>query len=135
MTQMTVRNPDFEAKVRSSFAGQGLMEHLGATMTRVEPGFVEIEAPFRDELSQQQGFFHGGGTTALVDSACGYAALTLMSADSEVLTIELKVNLSRLPMGTGSSPAAAWSAPGARSRCAMAMRMPSGPRARSTAPP
>ena len=93
MTQLTVRNPEYEAKVRTSFAGQGLMEHLGASMTRVEPGLVEIEAPFRDELSQQQGFFHGGGTTALVDSACGYAALTLMTATSEVLTIELKINL------------------------------------------
>ncbi len=93
MSQFTVRNPDFEAVVRGSFAQQGLMTHLGATMGAVEPGSVEIEVPFRPELTQQQGFFHGAVTTAIVDTACGYSALTLMPAGSEVLTVEFKVNL------------------------------------------
>jgi len=71
MTEPVARNPDFEAVVRASFARQGLMAHLGARLTRVEVGRVEIEVPFRDELSQQQGLFHGGVTTAIADSAGG----------------------------------------------------------------
>lgn len=89
----TARNPDFEATVRASFASQGLMTHFGASLTRVEPGAVDIEVGFRDELSQQHDYFHGAVTTAIVDSSCGYAALTLMSPESEVLTVELKINL------------------------------------------
>ncbi len=93
MPDFVVRNPDFEQVVRHSFAQQGLMAHLGATLGRVEPGLVEIELPFRDELTQQQGYFHGAATTAVVDTACGYSALTLMPAGSEVLTVEFKMNL------------------------------------------
>lgn len=93
MTTPTVRNPDYEALVRGSFAQQGLMTNFGAELTRVEPGRVEIEVPFRDDLTQQQAFFHGGVTTAIVDTACGYAALTLMPAGSEVLSVEFKINL------------------------------------------
>ncbi len=91
MTQ--VRNPDFQAVVTDSFAQQGLMAHLGAELTRVEPGEVQIEVAFREQLSQQQGFFHGAVTSAITDSACGYSALTLMPVGSEVLTVEFKVNL------------------------------------------
>jgi len=90
---MVARNPGYEHLVRSSFAQQGLMTYYGAVLTRVEPGAVEIEVPFRAELTQQQGFFHGGVTTAIVDTACGYSALTLMPAGSEVLTVEFKINL------------------------------------------
>lgn len=93
MTESTVRNPDFAQVVRDSFARQGLMGHLGAELTGVEPGRVEISAPYRPELTQQHGFFHGGVTTTLADSACGYAALTLMAAGSEVLSVEFKINL------------------------------------------
>jgi len=93
MTDPAVRNPDFEAVVRGSFAQQGLMSHLGARIARVEPGHVEIEVPYRDELTQQQGFFHGGVTTAIADSACGYSALTLMAPGCEVLSVEFKINL------------------------------------------
>ncbi len=93
MSQHTVRNPDFESVVRGSFAQQGLMTHFGATMTRCEPGFVEIEVPYGPHLTQQQGFFHGGVTTAIVDTSCGYSALTLMPKGSEVLTVEFKINL------------------------------------------
>jgi uncharacterized protein (TIGR00369 family) len=88
-----VRNEAYESLVRSSFASQGLMTHLGAVITTVEPGHVEIEVPFRPELTQQHGLFHGGVTTAIVDSACGYSALTLMAPGSEVLTVEFKINL------------------------------------------
>ncbi|MEI2774663.1 MAG: PaaI family thioesterase [Tetrasphaera sp.] len=93
MSGFTARNPDFESVVRGSFAKQGLMTHFGSSMTRCEPGFVEIEVPYAAHLTQQQGFFHGGVTTSIVDTACGYAALTLMPAGSEVLTVEFKINL------------------------------------------
>lgn len=62
-------------------------------MTRVDAGEVEIELPFRDDLSQQHGFIHAGIITTILDSACGYAALTLMPEDAAVLTVEFKVNL------------------------------------------
>ena len=69
------------------------MTHLGARLVAVAPGVVEIELPVADELSQQHGFLHAGALLATLDSACGYAALTLMPAGAEVLTIELKTNL------------------------------------------
>jgi len=90
---MFVRNPSYETIVRASFAKQGLMPHYGAALTRVDPGVVEIALPFRSELSQQNGFFHAGVTSAVADTACGYAALTLMPAGSDVLTVEFKINL------------------------------------------
>lgn len=93
MTSRIIRNPDFASTVRGSFAQQGLMAHIGAQMTRVEPGQVEIEVPFRAELTQQHGFFHGGITAAIADSACGYSALTLMAPGYEVLSVEFKINL------------------------------------------
>ena len=93
MTGMIPSNADFAAVVRSSFGRQGLMTLYGARLVRVDPGSVEIEVPFRAELSQQQGLFHGGVTAAVADTACGYAALTLMPAGSEVLTINFGINL------------------------------------------
>ena len=93
MNDHIVRDPDFDAVVRGSFAQQGLMSHLGAQLANVEPGHVEIEVSFRDELTQQHGRFHAGVTAAIADSACGYSALTLMPPGSEVLSIEYKINL------------------------------------------
>lgn len=93
MTHFAVRNESYDAVVRSSFDAQGLMRHLGAGLARVEPGLVEITVPFRPEVTQQHGFFHAGVTSSIVDSACGYSALTLMPAGSEVLTVEFKINL------------------------------------------
>ncbi len=87
------RNPDFEARVRGSFARQNAMGLIGARMTRVEPGRVEIELPVRDDLGQQHGFVHGGIVGMIADSAGGYAAFTLMPADASVLTVEYKVNM------------------------------------------
>jgi uncharacterized protein (TIGR00369 family) len=80
-------------RVRESFERQGLMRHLGASMTRVEAGEVRIQMPYRPELTQQHGYFHAGATSAIADSAGGYAGFTLFPAGSAVLTVEFKVNL------------------------------------------
>ncbi|MFG1222895.1 PaaI family thioesterase [Xanthobacter wiegelii] len=84
---------DVEQRIRGSFQRQGLMAHLGATISEVRHGLVTIRMPFRPELSQQHGYFHAGGTSAIADSAGGYAGFTLFPEDSSVLTVELKVNL------------------------------------------
>lgn len=91
---------DYGARVRDSFAQQAFMALLGATLDRVEPGAVDISITFRQDLTQQHGYLHAAVTTAIADSACGYAALTLMPGGSEVLTIEYKVNLLRPALGT-----------------------------------
>jgi uncharacterized protein (TIGR00369 family) len=86
-------DPDFERRVHASFARQRAMATLGASLSHVAPGEIDIVLPFRADLSQQHGFLHAGITTTIVDTACGYAALTLMPAGAAVLTIEFKVNL------------------------------------------
>ena len=92
MRKFEPRDPDFEAKVRESFGKQTAMQSLGALIGRVEPGEVEIEMPYRADFTQQNGFVHGGIVTAIVDSACGYAALSLSAPGTSVLTVEYKVN-------------------------------------------
>ena len=87
-----VSDPEFETRVRMSFARQGLNQMMGAMLGRVAAGNVEIEVPFTPGVSQQHGFFHGGVMGPIGDSACGYAAMTLTPTDAEVLTIEYKVN-------------------------------------------
>lgn len=84
---------DFEARVRASFSRQKVMQTIGAELTRVLPGIVEIELPFSDSLCQQHGFVHAGILSTALDSACGFAAFSLMPADAAVLTIEFKINL------------------------------------------
>jgi len=86
-------NPDFEQRVRASFARQAAMALIGATMTRVEPGRCAIELPVREDLTQQHKFVHGGVVGMIADSAGGYAAFTLMPADASVLTVEYKINM------------------------------------------
>ncbi|GFG82605.1 PaaI family thioesterase [Mycobacterium paragordonae] len=93
MSAYLPRNPDYRQQVRESFALQGFMSTLGATLHSIEPGMVEIEVPFSPGLTQQDGFLHAGVSIAVLDSACGYSALTLMTRESRVLTVELKVNL------------------------------------------
>lgn len=93
MAQFEAQDPDFERRVRESFARQRVMETMGATLLRVAPGEVEIVLPFSEALTQQHGFLHAGVVTTIVDSACGYAALSLMPAGAGVLTIEFKLNL------------------------------------------
>ena len=83
----------FESRVRASFARQRLMETIGARILSVAPGEVVIELPFRDDLTQQHGYLHAGIVTSIVDTACGYAALTLMQEDADVLSVEYKINL------------------------------------------
>ena len=87
------RDPDFERRVRASFARQAAMRMLGVTMERVIPGEVELALPFRADLTQQHGFLHAGIVAAVVDSACGYAALSLMEPGVAVLSVEFKVQL------------------------------------------
>jgi uncharacterized protein (TIGR00369 family) len=94
------QDPQFEARVRASFTQQQVMTTLQATMTRVAPGEVDIEMPFRQDLTQQHGYLHAGIITTIVDSACGYAAYSLMSAQAEVLTVEYKVNFLAPARGT-----------------------------------
>jgi uncharacterized protein (TIGR00369 family) len=86
-------DPAWERRVRASFARQGAMALLGATIEELAPGTCVVGAEYRPELSQQHGFFHAGVTGALADSAGGYAALTLFPRDSDVLTVEFKINL------------------------------------------
>jgi uncharacterized protein (TIGR00369 family) len=83
----------FEDRVRDSFAEQDFLNTLGASIGRIQPGEVEIQAPFEKKLTQQDGFLHAGVVTALVDTACGYAAYSLMPAGPRVLSVEFKINM------------------------------------------
>ena len=91
----TFEPPDlnFESRVRASFARQSLMQTIGAGLARVSAGEVEIELPFRADLTQQHGYLHAGVVTSIVDSACGYAALTLTPTSADVVSVEYKINL------------------------------------------
>ena len=79
-------------RIQASFVRQGMMQHLGARLVRVEPGICVVALPYSDRVTQQQGGFHGGAMGALADIAGGYAALTTVSEDSEVTTVEYKIN-------------------------------------------
>ena len=87
------QDPAFAERVRASFAKQGAMHTIGATLAEIAAGRVVIALPWRQELTQQHGFLHAGIVATALDSACGYAASTLMPADAGVLTIEYKINL------------------------------------------
>jgi uncharacterized protein (TIGR00369 family) len=93
MNDFTPANPNFETFVRTSFRRQGFMTHLGAALTSVAPGRVEIRVPFDRRLSQQHGFFHGGVMASVADVAAGYAGNSLMAAEDSVLTVEFKINI------------------------------------------
>jgi uncharacterized protein (TIGR00369 family) len=84
---------DFEARLRASFERQKMMSTIGAELTLVTPGIIEIEMPFSPDLTQQHGFLHAGVISTALDTACGYAAFSLLPASATVLTIEFKVNL------------------------------------------
>jgi len=88
-----MRDPDFEQRVRDSFARQQFMATLGATLELVRPGEAFIALPFSKALTQQHGFLHAGVVTSVMDSACGYAALSLMEPGTGVMSVEFKVNL------------------------------------------
>jgi uncharacterized protein (TIGR00369 family) len=87
------RDPDYATRVRQSFARQAAMRLIGARLVELRPGYCSIELACRDELTQQHGYIHAGMVSAIVDSAGGYAGFTLFPADSDVLTVEFKVNL------------------------------------------
>ena len=80
-------------RIRDSFARQGLMSLLGAELDQIKAGLVTIRLPFRQELTQQHGYFHAGGTASIADSAGGYAGFTLFPENTSVLTVEFKLNL------------------------------------------
>ena len=89
---MEYRNPDAVARMRADFDRQGAMASMGITVGDVAPGRVVLEMPFNAAFSQHHGFVHAGVITTAMDSACGFAAFTLMEADAEVLTVEFKCN-------------------------------------------
>jgi uncharacterized protein (TIGR00369 family) len=93
MSHHAARDPNFEARVRGSFDRQRFMTTIGARLARVAPGEVDVELAMRDDLTQQHGYLHAGVLAAAADSACGYAALSLMPEGTAVLSIEFKINL------------------------------------------
>jgi len=92
-------DPDYVERIRGSFGRQRVLATIGAELVRVEPGLVEIEMAFREDLTQQHGYLHAGISTTIADSAGGFAAYTLMPASSSILAVEFKVNLVRPARG------------------------------------
>ena len=86
------KDPAFRKRVRSSFDRQQCMSTLGIEMSRIEPGMIELTMPYAEHYTQQHGFIHAGIVSTALDSACGYAAFSLMPSDAAVLTVEYKVN-------------------------------------------
>jgi uncharacterized protein (TIGR00369 family) len=99
MNSFEHQDAEYESRVRESFARQPVMRLIGANLQRVEPGAVDIALPYREDLTQQNGYMHAGILTTVADSACGYAAYTLMPARADVLSVEFKMNLLRPAMG------------------------------------
>lgn len=86
-------SPEIQERITTSFVRQRLMTHLGARLTHIGPGRVHILLPYRPEVTQQDGYIHAGATSAIADSAGGYAALTCFPANTSVLSVEYKINL------------------------------------------
>lgn len=93
MAGFTIRDPAFRDKVRTSFDSQTFMRTLGVRMKELEPGRCVLEMPTRPDLCQQNGFVHAGATTAIADTAAGYAAFSLTEPGANILTVEFKMNL------------------------------------------
>ena len=87
------KDPNFKDRVRASFAQQSAMRTLGVEIARLEPGEVELSMPYSPSFTQQNGYIHAGIITTALDSACGYAAFSLMPPDAAVLTVEFKTTL------------------------------------------
>lgn len=92
MTEFTPGSPDYQDRIRAAFAAQGFMDLIGAELGAVRPGFVEIRVPYRDDLCQHDGVFHGGLIGTLCDNAAGAASGTLAPPGGMVLTVEYKIN-------------------------------------------
>ena len=86
-------DPRYAERCRASFARQQAMALIGARMASIEPGRCEIELPFRADLTQQKGYLHGGIVGMIADTACGYAAYSLMPASASLVTVEYKINI------------------------------------------
>jgi len=86
-------DPNFAVRIRASFGRQQAMGLIGASLTVIEPGQVEVALPYRGDLTQQKGFIHGGIIGMIADTACGYAAYSLMPADCSLVTVEYKINI------------------------------------------
>ena len=97
---MTPPDPDFASRIRESFGRQKAMTLIGAALGRVDAGAVEISLPWRDDLTQQKGFVHGGILGMIADTACGYAAFSLMPAGGSLVTVEYKMNILKPARGT-----------------------------------
>ena len=93
-------DPQFAARVKESFGRQKAMAFIGACLTVVEAGHVEIALPFRADLTQQKGYVHGGILGMIADSACGYSAFSLMPADCSLVTVEYKINILTPALGS-----------------------------------
>lgn len=93
MTKLVQAQSDIETRIRDSFAKQIMMATIGAQISAVRLGEVEIVMPFSSHITQQHGFIHAGAVSAIADTACGYAALTVMPEDAAILTTEFKINL------------------------------------------
>lgn len=93
MPDFKPQDNDFLARCQDSFDRQNVMHTLGLTLGDVGPGRVEMHMPYHPDFTQQHGFLHAGIVSTALDSACGYAAFSLMPADAAVLTIEFKINL------------------------------------------
>jgi uncharacterized protein (TIGR00369 family) len=90
---MKVRDPNYASRIHESFGRQRAMALIGASLKSVQPGRVEISLPYRDDLTQQKGFVHGGILGMIADTACGYAAFSLMPAGGSLVTVEYKMNI------------------------------------------
>ncbi len=93
MASFEPKNPHFRNRVAASFRRQAVMHTLGIEIARLDPGEIELTMPFSQSFTQQHGFIHAGIITTALDSACGYAAFSLMPVDAAVLTVEFKTNL------------------------------------------
>jgi uncharacterized protein (TIGR00369 family) len=93
MTRFEPKDPEYQARVRASFDRQQAMQTLGIEIARLEPGEIELTMPYSRAYTQQHGFVHAGIIATALDSACGYAAFSLMPGDAAVLTVEFKINL------------------------------------------
>ena len=93
MQSFEPRDPDWQTRVRLSAARQAFMIALGVELGDMAPGAIDLVLPYREDLTQQHGFFHAGATTTIADSAAGYAALSLFPPGTGVLTTEFKMNL------------------------------------------
>lgn len=99
MEEFKPLDPNYEERVRDSYSRQSFMVTIGATLERVAPGYCEIHLPYRRDLCQQHAYLHGGVVSTIADNASGYAAYSLMPADSSVLSVEFKLNLLRPAAG------------------------------------